>query len=220
MILYKYCDEKGIDLLKNTRIKLSNLFDINDPFEFLPQRAESERFQKALEALYEYQGKNYRILSFSKDSCNLIMWGHYGNNHKGILYKIDTKKIYEEIDGENPFQEVRYSKKRPSIDLKELINGNERVLYTSLQSLVYTKYEGWSYEKEVRAIVKHDPSDDEYFKISAKSIIEVILGMNASQELELSVQKILRQPEFKHIKLKKAKPDERKYSLHYEEIEI
>jgi hypothetical protein len=34
MILYKYCDSKGIDILEKRRLKLSKISDFNDPFEF------------------------------------------------------------------------------------------------------------------------------------------------------------------------------------------
>jgi len=222
MILYKYCDEKGIDLLQNTRIKVANLSDINDPFEFLPQmNDEFDEFRKALAALYEYQKANYRILSLSKAECNIIMWGHYSNKHKGILFKIDTDKIRKEVEGENPFVEVTYSRKRPKIDLKNLMSGENQQLVQSLRLLTYTKYEGWRYEEEVRAIIKYDHKENyDYLDIPANSILEVILGMNATSELESLTRDILSQARFHHVKLKKAEVDKEHYSLIYREITV
>nr|CBX26876.1 unknown protein [uncultured Desulfobacterium sp.] len=71
MILYKYCDER-IDLLRNTRIKVSNLFDINDPFEFLPQFLENfSELDRMLDSLYEYQKENLEFCPFRNQSA---MW--------------------------------------------------------------------------------------------------------------------------------------------------
>lgn len=222
MILYKYCDEKGIDLLQNTRIKIANLAEINDPFEFLPQTdVKSHEFRKALGALYDYQKSNYRILSLSKARCNIIMWGHYCNKHKGILFKIDSNRISKEVEGENPFVEVAYSKVRPKIDLKSMINGKEEQLAQSLKVLTYTKYEDWRYEEEVRAIIKYDHRKDyDFLDIPADSILEVVLGMNSTSETEVLTKNVLSQTRFRHVKLKKAEIDEKEYLLNYKEIKI
>ncbi len=222
MILYKYCDEKGIDLLKNTRIKATNLADINDPFEFLPQMGdEVEEFNKALDNLYEYQKNNYRIVSLSKATCNIIMWGHYCNKHRGLLFKIDTDKISKEIEGENPFVEVTYSKERPKINLKGLAEGEDDQLMRSLRLLTYTKYEGWGYEEEVRAIIKYDHEKDySYLDIPTDSILEVVLGKNVTWETVTLAKVILSQERFHHVKLKKAEIDRKRYFLNYKDISV
>jgi hypothetical protein len=222
MILYKYCDEKGIDLLQNTRIKIANLAEINDPFEFLPQMDdEFDEFRKALNAVYEYQKANYRILSLSKAECNIIMWGHYSNKHKGILFKINSDKISREVEGENPFVQVAYSRVRPKIDLKTMISGKKEQLVQSLRLLTYTKYEDWRYEEEVRAIIKYDHKKNyDYLDIPVDSILEVILGMNSRSETEISTKSVLSQTRFHHVKLKKAEIDKKNYCLNYKVIKI
>lgn len=84
MILFKYCDEKGIDLIQNTRIKIANLSDINDAFEFLLQwDIEFEEFSRAIAVLSEYQKMNYRILSLSK---YLTWWGKLISKPCGFLF--------------------------------------------------------------------------------------------------------------------------------------
>lgn len=224
MILYKYCDERGIDLLRNTRIKVSNLSDINDPFEFLPQfLIDMKELDLMLDSLYEYQKENYRILSLSQSECNVVMWGHYCNKHKGILYKIDTAKIVHDHGIENPFVEVTYAKDRPSIDLQALAKALEKKetdeLEASVKLITYTKFEDWKYEREYRAIVQYDQEEGyDFYNISPNSIIEVVLGMNSTWETETLVRVLLRDPKFSHIKLKKAKLDRQKYSLVYDGI--
>ena len=36
MILYKYCNQHGLDILRNSRLKLTKPSEFNDPFEFTP----------------------------------------------------------------------------------------------------------------------------------------------------------------------------------------
>lgn len=194
MILYKYCDERGIDLLRNTRIKVSNLFDINDPFEFLPEFIENmKELNRMLDSLYDYQKENYRILSLSQSECNVVMWGHYCNRHKGILYKIDTNKIVPDGGIEGPFVEVKYEKDRPRLDLQALANALEKKeteeLEASVRLITYTKFEDWKYEREYRAIVQYDQEEgSNYYNISPNSIMEVVLGMNSTWETETLIQ--------------------------------
>lgn len=221
MILYKYCDERGIDLLKNARIKISDPSNINDPFEFLPQAEDGiDDLEPILDDLYEYQTKNYRILSLTKCQCNIVMWGHYCNKHKGILYKIDTKHL---PDVESSLVEVNYAKDRPRIDFKALLKAfkdkDTRELEKNLRLITYTKFEDWQYEQEVRAIVSYDHETNyDYINMPANTILEVVLGMYAMWETQTLVEVLLREPRFDHVKLKKAEMDREKYSMVYKDV--
>jgi len=55
MLLYKYVDPDGIDLLKNLRLLVKGATELNDPFEFLPTivNTTAEELKKA------YQGEPY-----------------------------------------------------------------------------------------------------------------------------------------------------------------
>lgn len=220
MILYKYCDEKGgLDLLKNSRIKITNLADINDPFEFLPQRDyEIEEFDKLVKHLYEYQKENYRILSLSKSACNIVMWGHYCNKHKGILFKINTDKI-SDINGnrlEDALKEVTYAKERPKINLQ---SNDIKEMGKSLELITYTKFEDWKYEEEVRAIIGYDHKENyDYLDIPADSILEVVLGINSAWETDTLVKVLLEEKRLEHVKLKKAEIDKKRYFLNYNDL--
>ena len=222
MILYKYCDERGIDLLKNMRIKISPLSDVNDPFEFLPQLGESEDLDRLLRQLYDYQRENYRILSLSEAECNVVMWGHYCNKHRGILYKIDASKMVSDEELNDIFVKVNYKLERPKIVAealaKALVEKDTAQLKENLKLITRTKFEDWKYEKECRAIFKYDPEEGyNYHDISPDAIIEVVLGMDATWETETLVRAVLQDRAFSHVKLKKARKDHQRYSLVYDD---
>lgn len=222
MILYKYCDEKGgLDLLKNSRIKITNLADINDPFEFLPQRDyEIEEFDKSVKRLYEYQKENYRILSLSKSACNIVMWGHYCYKHKGILFKINTDRISDKNGNrlEDALKEVTYAKERPNINLQSN-DIDIKEMERNLELITYTKFEDWKYEEEVRAIIGYDHKENyDYLDIPADSILEVVLGINSAWETDTLVKVLLEEKRLEHVKLKKAEIDKKRYFLNYNDL--
>jgi Protein of unknown function (DUF2971) len=54
MIVYKYCDKRGVDVLKNLRIKVTQPEEFNDPFEFTPKIV-GEISEAQAEALFTSQ---------------------------------------------------------------------------------------------------------------------------------------------------------------------
>src|SRR4051794_13568633 len=45
--LFKYCDERGLDILQNVRLKVSRPNAFNDPFEFSPRIVGAPKMSKA-----------------------------------------------------------------------------------------------------------------------------------------------------------------------------
>ncbi len=222
MLLYKYCDEKGVDLLKYSRIKLSKPKppDVNDPFEFRPWMDEPA-IKFVIEEGRKYFADNYKILCLSKAACNIVMWGHYCNNHKGILFQIDTDKIKRRKIN---FVDVIYSKDRPRVDdkavaelLREKGTGKE-FENIFIDIITRTKFAGWCYEQEVRALINNRNNRGDYLEIPPESITEVVLGMCSTWETKILVKELCGEPRFRHIKLKKAEINEKNYSLNYPEL--
>jgi Protein of unknown function (DUF2971) len=64
MIAYKYCDERGVDVLKNLRIKITRPEEFNDPFEFSP-RIVGELSEAQAEEMFadeEFVRQQFKIL--------------------------------------------------------------------------------------------------------------------------------------------------------------
>src|ERR1700731_517510 len=51
VMVYKYCDQRGVNILTNLRIKVSRPEDFNDPFEFTP-KISGELSEAQTEALF------------------------------------------------------------------------------------------------------------------------------------------------------------------------
>lgn len=217
MKLYKYCDKNGINILRHKVLKISHIGEFNDPYEFKIAKNNNEDINMAVDDLYDYQKKAYRVICFSTKYNNLILWSHYSKNHTGILIGFDTDMIVadgnkklsdylEKVDYKNDMIEI------PDNFLELGIEEQENIIKRN----TYRKFMDWQYEDEYRAIVKFDHNENKrYIELSAESILEVIIGLNSDIETELTVKNILRNDEYQHVKYKKAILDTNKYEMKY-----
>lgn len=130
------------------------------------------------------------IFSMSETWNISLMWSHYTESHKGFCIGFDDQHDFfskgEVVDGEIivPFP-VQYSSKRTTAIKSDTTAEIAR-------SVLATKAEEWSYEKEHRAIkmlkradeiIKGDPFDIHLFRVPHDAVVEIIVGVNSSKEL-------------------------------------
>jgi hypothetical protein len=221
MELFKYCDKNGVNILKYKALKLSTIGDFNDPFEFKIAKSNNALLDNGLNAVYEYQKNLYRVLCFTSNENNIIMWSHYSNNHTGILIKFQTDNIF--VDDRVLSECIE------CVDYKEeMIKLPENFLelnYENQGKIVkkntFRKFIDWDYEKEYRAMILFDIAENNrYIEINTNAIIEVILGYKCDLQTELDCINILKTREYKHVKLKKAILDEEFYKMKYYELQL
>jgi hypothetical protein len=184
--VYKFTSAKhGISNLQNRRLKLSTIYDLNDPYDLCPlDTTDPEISQRLNNALNDFRNKKTGILCFSRNWDNLLLWSHYGDSHTGVCLGFD---IIENISEENCDIDVLYQPNRLKILKPEDVN------LDLARRLTCTKHECWSYEQEVRMFVAiNDPPDSEGLNwIEFGSILilkEIIIGAQChpkiSKELE------------------------------------
>lgn len=172
--LYKYFDFSTQYYKKNIcdgNIVFNNPCAYNDPMDsrwFLDfEKIVKERFKEAEEAwdeekvgalirdtipLYEEDSISFRSLfkisCFSESPCSNLMWGHYGEKHKGFCLEYDTEKMDSKIKlilpviyTEKPFQAWQLVDKR----------GIAESWIVEITPCLY-KSKDWSYEREWRAV--------------------------------------------------------------------
>jgi Protein of unknown function (DUF2971) len=130
----------GISNLKEKRLKLSTIDELNDPFDLCPLDTTNPEILKVADALTVDFRETMAILCFSRNWDNLLLWSHYGDSHKGICLGFD---ISDGEPGANYDTDVRYQPNLLQIrcweDLPDVADRLRR-----------TKHESWSYEQEVR----------------------------------------------------------------------
>ena len=150
--VYKFTSTRyGICSLRNKRLKLSTIDDLNDPFDLCALDTTDPVVSHAADAVVANFRQKYGILCFSRNWDNLLLWSHYGDSHTGICMGFD---IPEGSLGWNYDTDVLYQPNLLQIRRPEDVN------FDLASRLFRTKHESWSYEQEVRMFVGlHDPPD-------------------------------------------------------------
>jgi len=139
--------EHALDDIFKRRIKIAQLQDLNDPFELLGANLSDKNTRKVFRAFKKEMEQGYGILCFSRTTRNPVLWSHYADKHKGMCLGFDVR--------DNTLKEVKYTSKRLVFkSVRDLTKG------TAIR-LLSTKYQGWSYENEVRSFLSLDEEDEE-----------------------------------------------------------
>jgi hypothetical protein len=184
--VYKFTNAKyGISNIRDRRLKLSTIDDLNDPFDLAPLDTTDPEIRRAQEDLVVFYRKRIGLLCFSRNWDNLLLWSHYGDAHKGICCGFD---IAEGTPDGNYDTDVLY---QPNVLQIKDVN------LDLATRLLRTKHESWSYEQEVRMLVGlNDPPDSNGLRWAAFGSLvelkEVIMGSQADPNLTDEVRQALK----------------------------
>lgn len=176
MRVYKFLNSFfGLMALANRRLKISEIHELNDPFELCPYDLSDSRLRAAFWKTRDdlkYRG----LLCFSKDWSNPVMWAHYSDNHKGLClgFEIPDPAARQESD----FVDVKYIQEQ-HVFPRNYENMREDERLEIVENILFTKFNHWVYEKEVRAwATLEDRENGRYFMPFSKNLklAKVILG--------------------------------------------
>jgi len=191
MLYYKYKSlepfEHIADILNNERFYCAKVNELNDPLEGLFQ---ANIVDLGIQTLYAQNDKT-RVCSFSETIEEILLWVHYANSFKGIVFEFEPNKILERVRYKNSLF---------------VFNGEENP-----KKIVYsTKIDIWKYEKEYRYIPENNNEKYLYGKLKS-----VTLGMKVDSEIRKIVGNICN---YKHISIYKAKINYKTTKVEREEI--
>lgn len=160
---------------------------------------------------------NYGIVSFEESFDNLLMWSHYADSHKGICIEFSLKEnfvsqlIKEKIVSGN----VKYDNNQPemkhSFDYAFNICRSREELFNLVRDIIFTKYEGWAYEKEWRWLKEID-NEQRHINLPQGCISKIIMGAKSSREDKLRIKSIIENNKLS-IPVVNAVLDERRYAI-------
>ena len=169
--------DRLISILKNPSIRFTAPDDLNDPYEChltldissvksefvqhildlgngisqsrAEEMANNNEQQLVIDALLQYRKhrSNFRILSLTTNPLNLLMWAHYGDEHRGVVVELDIwhPSIRCGSPGDDllsSIEEVEYA--------EEKVHGVPDPM--TMISVLSRKSPEWGYEKEWRLI--------------------------------------------------------------------
>ena len=147
----------AIELAKPAGLKPEHLLDI-----WPGDKEAFEEYREKLKSKLQELG----IFCLSADSCNLLMWSHYANHHRGFCIEYDCS---EETLLRRIAFEVRYKDMVPSVSAADLSGPDKG---NALDSLWLTKARCWEYEQEWRVMM---PEGGKPFRSPSK-ITSIIFG--------------------------------------------
>jgi hypothetical protein len=191
--LYHFTAAKyGFDNLRNRRLKIAQLDDLNDPFELKSVNLCNPEHAMAFDGTEKSKGfkaemaSRFGVLCFSEKKADVLQWAHYADRHKGICLGFDVS------GSEGKFGRVQYVTERfPFPKHRD---------QAFVWKLLSTKSEAWKYEKEWRVFLR---LEEGIWNQSAGRVLyfadfgselalrEVILGVankNAASEVYEAIQ--------------------------------
>jgi hypothetical protein len=184
----------------------------------------------------ELMNKNVGVLSLCEHADSLLMWPHYGDSHRGFVIAFDTSApffnqstppahVNANAEEAAQFAEeygrlryVRYREERPSVVVTDMTFDT-----------IMTKGKAWEYEGEWRMLMPPDYADVKLpphkglpvclFSVPPSSVKTILLGCNADNALLACALTLREHPETQHIRIARARVDERHFRLHFEDVE-
>lgn len=230
--LFKYASlERVLDILQTGEIRFTQPRFLNDPHELSveinPQSLLRDFYehmvaggveaeQAADVAKRNLQGmlvdavervvvvrENLGILSLSDSPDNMLLWAHYGNEHRGAVLQLDGSNLITSVETGDEIQvlaEVNYTDERVDYIARKL---------PLWMTLAY-KSSAWAYEREWRMVKSlsalRKKTDTVYvFDLPPSAIKRVIFGARALGPVEEAAIKFVQESaDHRHIKIEKA----------------
>jgi hypothetical protein len=176
MRLYYFTSQKfGLEAIRDKRLKVALLNELNDPFELLSIGFNDEGRRKLLEVKQKMHVA-FGLICMSSSWQQPLLWAHYADNHKGLCLGFD-------VQTPDLFKPVQY---------KPTMIGPDDNLDNIWADLPLVKYDAWNYESEFRAFVDlslaaRDPISNHRFLSFRPNLVlrEVIAGARSTVTEEL-----------------------------------
>jgi len=169
--------------------------------------------------------KNYGVFCATETCCNLLMWAHYAEQHRGVV--VGLKPDLEKDSFLRLMEPVKYKDERPFLfesTAKWLNSALEEysmeIAREASHRLLHTKSSEWSYEKELRLAIPDEVKPGQvasFLKFYSHELAELYLGYRMSDENKVTVVGLAKQLN-PNVRIFNAKLAKRKYALDFEEI--
>ena len=135
--------DHALDDIAKRRIKISQIEQLNDPFELWCVYQKNPSLRDALRRHKQEMSYQFGMLCFSKRWHNPVLWSHYADKHHGIClgFDIDSQCV----------KRVVYQPQRLHLAIPPS--------QEDAKQLLYTKFVDWQYEEEWRSWIQLDERD-------------------------------------------------------------
>jgi hypothetical protein len=143
------------------------------------------------ENLFNNNRESSKILCFTENYSNELLWAHYADSQKGVCIQFDTS-IYDNFHKAS-IMKVKYEKAVPKLNIYAyFLNPIEYI--NSLVKSIITKGANWAYEEEWRLVLIdqfNTFANQNFINLLDGFVSSIILGINVDkQKKELLIKKV------------------------------
>lgn len=168
MRVYHFINKEfGLKDIRERRLKISRIMELNDPFEFFGVELTDKEFRRSMRAAKESVAENTGIICYSGNWKNPVQWAHYADKHKGLCLGFDIDPIH--------LKKVEYTQDR--------IQHDNSMTEELVFKLLRTKYVHWAYEQEYRVFIELEEDENGIYYTDFEGNMElkqVIVGANST----------------------------------------
>ncbi|WP_438464022.1 DUF2971 domain-containing protein [Marinomonas sp. PE14-40] len=181
-------EEYALKALKDQRLKVSRFSDFNDPFELTSMTLDDKFNRTVINENKKKIDNLFRVLCCSASWNSPLLWGHYGDKHKGVALELEVPSEAAEA--------IRYRESRENVDLEKLFSQKDNEAKRKFFELCTTKYIEWSYEDEYRVHLMDDEfyhdSGHDFFDLEGQIAIKgIIIGAMNKTLTRSDIQQVL-----------------------------
>ena len=142
MIIHHFTSsEFALKALRDRRLKIARINELNDPFEFYAANFADADTRVKLEAFKNHANERYGVICFCENYHDPVLWSHYADSHRGVV-------LMFEIPDDMAIR-IDYQPERFKLAVNAAIQHGS-FTESDLTQLISTKFSSWGYEKEIR----------------------------------------------------------------------
>lgn len=153
----------ALEDIQKRRIRISEIDQLNDPFELWCVSQEDKEIRLALRKYKKDMSKRFGLICFFERWENPLLWSHYADKHRGVCLGFDVN--------DNSLRAVNYVEERSKLKTP--------LTKESADELLFSKYHDWKYEREWRSWFQLDQREDGHYFYpfdDAIQLREIIVG--------------------------------------------
>ncbi|PKH28468.1 DUF2971 domain-containing protein [Shewanella sp. ALD9] len=163
----------ALEAINKQRLKISKYSDFNDPFELTAMSLGDRIDRRLINESKRKLDEKLRVLCCSASWNSPLLWGHYGDKHKGVALELEVPDKAAEA--------ISYRKSREQVDLGDLFSQRDEESKRRFFKLCNTKYIEWGYEDEYRVQFTQEDfyseGDHDFYDLGTEiKITGIVLG--------------------------------------------
>jgi len=193
---------------------------------------EEKMLEKTINNFITYVLTLTGIFSLTKDPKNLLMWAHYADCNRGVVFEFEgTHPFFQQSNNDIYFKEIeiKYSENRPMLELNIKDFSNSDKLLKLFSEIYFTKSTEWEYEAEYRVVRKleentfagfqdKDGFDVHLFSFPKEIIKGIIFGNKILLHNVDKIKNLISEKKYDNVRFNQIKLDRTRYLLHIDEM--